>query len=211
MEISNLTHEQFDQLAESIFRIIAELGPSHTTMDYIARQLSMSKRTLYEIFGSKDDMVTTIMDYLHTKKEKEIMEIASRGDNMMEVMANVVLYHQQSMNGMSAAFFRDMDERYQHLRPGYENHSRDFSKHILAATKIGVKQGVFRDDANYDVIIPLIRIQMESLKRMEKYFPPDITMVEAYNAVGFGFLRSIATPKGMEILDKLTAKYKNRD
>lgn len=208
MEKSDLTHEQFDRLAEAIFPTIAEQGPSRTTMDYLARRLSMSKRTLYEIFGSKDEMVSVVMDYLHKKRENEIRQIAAKCDNMMEVMVNVMIFHQKTMSSISAAFFRDLDERYRHLRPDYESHSQAFSSYMLTATKLGVKQGVFRSDANYKVIIPLIRIQMESLKRMEEFFPADITIVEGYNAIVIGLLRSIATPKGMRILDKLTPKFK---
>ncbi len=72
---------------------------------------------------------------------------------------------------------------------------------------MGIKEGVFRKDANYNVILSLLRVQMESLKRMEEFFPPDITIVEAYNWISLGFLRSIATPKGMMTLDRLTDKF----
>ncbi|MDE6393232.1 MAG: TetR/AcrR family transcriptional regulator [Muribaculaceae bacterium] len=207
MEMTDLTDEQFDRLAESIFPIIAEQGPSHTTMDYLARRLSMSKRTLYEIFGSKDAMITTIMEHLHARYAREIEKITKTSSNMMEVMANVMLYHQKTMSMLSASFFRDMDERCRNLRPDYESHSSKWTGYMEEAISLGVKQGVFRSDADYRIILPLIRIQMESLKRMEKVFPPDISIVQAYSVIALGFLRSIATPSGMIILDKLTTKF----
>lgn len=207
MEKTDLTEEQFNRLAESIFTIIAEQGPSHTTMDYLARRLSMSKRTLYEIFGSKDTMITTIMDHLHARYACEVEKITQNSSNMMEVMANVMTYHQNTMSKLSASFFRDMDERYRKLRPDYESHSSKWTGYMEEAIDLGVKQGVFRSDADYRIILPLIRIQMESLKRMEKVFPPDISIVQAYSVIALGFLRSIATPSGMITLDKLTTKF----
>lgn len=72
---------------------------------------------------------------------------------------------------------------------------------------LGVRQGVFRDDVNYEIIIRLFRIQMESLKRMEGFFPKDISLVEAYNAISLGMLRSIATPKGMEVIDGIAGRF----
>lgn len=78
------------------------------------------------------------------------------------------------------------------------------------AIRLGIRQGVFRSDSNYPVIIPLFRVQMESLKRMEEFFPPGITLVEAYNAIALGLLRSIATPDGMRVLDELTEKFNIR-
>jgi len=207
MDKTDISAEQLGELARRIFPIIAEKGLSHTTMDLLARRLSMSKRTLYEIFGSKDEMIRIIMGCLNKDYAKSLQEICSRSDNMMEIMANAMIYQQQSMSKLSAAFFRDMDNRYIHLRGEYESTSKKMSVHIRKAIEMGISEGVFRKDANYNVILPLIRVQMESLKRMEEFFPPGITIVEAYNWISLGFLRSIATPEGMMTLERLTDKF----
>lgn len=206
MEKADLTSEQYDSLIERIFKILAELGPSHTTMDLLARRLSMSKRTLYEIFGSKDDMIKQILEHLQKKHQTHIEAVSSQCDNVMEMMVHVLLYQQQIMSCLSAKFFKDMDDRYSHLRGDYESNSRKWTDHISSAINLGISQGVFRPEANYHVILPLMRVQMESLKRMEEYFPPEITLAEAYSAIAQGFLRSIATPKGLLILEQLTSK-----
>ncbi len=207
MDRTDISAEQIGELAKRIFPIIAENGLQHTTMDMLARSLSMSKRTLYEIFGSKDDMIRIIMDSLNKDYAKHLQEICNRSDNMMEIMANAIIYQLQSINKLSASFFRDMDDRYNHLRRNYESASSKISVYIHKAIDMGIKEGVFRKDANYNVILSLLRVQMESLKRMEEFFPPDITIVEAYNWISLGFLRSIATPKGMMTLDRLTDKF----
>lgn len=207
MEKIEITSEQLGELVDRIFPVLAEKGPAHTTMDLLAKRLSMSKRTLYEIFGSKDDMIRTVMEHMHNKYLRHLQEIYSHSDNMMEIMANVMIYHQQTMSKLSADFFRDMDERCNHLRGDFESNSMKWVSYIREAIEMGVSQGVFRRDANYNVIIPLIRVQMESLKRMEEFFPPGITIVEAYNAIALGFLRSIATPQGMVTLERLSGKF----
>lgn len=210
MERTEISTEQFDELVGRIFPILAEKGPAHTTMDLLARRLSMSKRTLYEIFGSKDEMIKTVMSHLHLKYAREVQEIYRRSENMMEVMVHVLLYHQQVMSRLSANFFRDMDVRSKHLRDDYESNSRRWGEYISAAIAKGVKEGVFRADANYKVIVPLIRVQMESLRRIEEFFPPDITLVEAYSAIALGLLRSIATAEGMRTLDRFSDRFEIR-
>lgn len=208
MEKSDLSAEQYDRLIDSIFPILAEKGLSHTTMDLLAKRLTMSKRTLYEIFESKDGMIASVMKHLQQRYEKEIERIIRQSDNVMEIMANVLIYHQETMSKLSARFFRDMDDRYRHLREHYESNSDKWNDYMQRAVRLGVQQGVFRKDTNYRVMIRLIRVQMESLKRMEELFPPDITLVEAYNAIALGFLRSIATEKGSVVLEQLTPKFK---
>lgn len=207
MERTDISEEQLGELARRIFPVIAKNGPAHTTMDMLARHLSMSKRTLYEIFGSKDDMIRIMMECLHNDYIQYMQEIISRSGNMMEVMANAIIYHLQFMSKLDAAFFRDMDDRYLHLRSDYESQTRKMAVYIQQAFEIGISQGVFRKDVNYKVIITLIRIQMESLKRMEEFFPPDVSITEAYNTISLSFLRSIATAKGMQTLEKITDKF----
>lgn len=203
MEKTDLTSAQYAKLLKSIFPIIAEKGPSHTTMDHVASSLQMSKRTLYEIFGSKDEMLREVLEHIHHTYAEEIREIVSHTGNVMEAIARVIHFHQKMIGGFNMDFFHDLDTRYRHLRADYEAKGRHWGATMENALKLGIKQGVFRDKINCALMTRLLGIQMESLKRMEEFFPAGITLSEAYNTIGETFLRSIATPKGLEILEKL--------
>lgn len=74
---------------------------------------------------------------------------------------------------------------------------------MLKSIEEGLKQGVFRTDVNYPIILRMFRIQMESLKRMEEFLPSDVTLSEAFDTVSMSFLRSIASQKGTVILEKV--------
>lgn len=209
MEKANLTAEQYDRLVDIIFSILAEKGPSHTSMDLLASRLQMSKRTLYEIFGSKDEMIKATMHHLHDKYALKVEEIVHSYSNVMEVLVRVLILHQSVMSKFSADFFKDFDDRYNHLRPEYDSETQKWSDQIARTIRLGIRQGVFRPEANYKVIIPLLRVQMESLKRMEEFFPADITLSQAFRGIAEGFLRNIATPHGMEIIDMLQEKLES--
>ncbi|MCM1369341.1 MAG: TetR/AcrR family transcriptional regulator [Candidatus Amulumruptor caecigallinarius] len=204
-----MNREQYDKLIESIFKLIAVRGLSRTTMDLVASRLSMSKRTLYEIFGSKDNMYRCVLSHIDQKNSQEVIKIIRATGNVMEAMANVVLHQQRQIAGINVEFFRDMDRRHRNLRNDYEKQFQAWGAVIMQAIRLGVRQGVIREDTNVDLSLRLLRIQMESLKRMEELFPPEITLAQAFNAIGLGFLRSIATEKGMEVLNKLSDKFNN--
>ncbi len=207
MEKNDVTSPQYEELCDGIFEILAEKGLSQTTMDYLAKKLTISKRTLYEIFGSKDDMIKAILERMEKLHSKQMEEIMKKSSNVMEALAEILLYHQKAMEKLSAKFFRDMDIRYHHLRCEYDNNSRKWRNIVWQAIKLGVRQGVLREDVNYSITLPLFHVQMESLKRMEEFFPPEITLMEAYRTIALGTLRSIATEKGMQTLEKLTPKF----
>lgn len=206
MDRTDLTEEQYSRLLNAIFKTLLEKGPSHTTMDLVASRLSMSKRTLYEIFGSKDDMLREVFDFQHDTHQRRMDEIFHNTENAMEAMAKAISHHQKAFESVNVTFFRDMDERCKHLRPDYDVKARNINDRLGLVFAIGIRQGVFRKEVDYDLQLRLLRVQMESLKRMEEFFPPEITLAQAYSAIAQGFLRSIATPKGIEILDQMTNK-----
>ena len=204
---NEITSPHYEELSDRIFEIMAEKGLSSTTMDYLAKKLTISKRTLYEIFGSKDDMIKAILERMEKCHSDQVEEIIKRSANVMEALAEILLFHQKAMQRLSAKFFRDMDIRYRHLRSEYDNNTRKWRNSVWQAIKLGVRQGVLRKDVNYNIMLPLFHVQMESLKRMEEFFPAEITLIDAYRTLALGTLRSIATAKGMETLEKLTPKF----
>lgn len=207
MDRNDLTEEQYDKLLMAIGRIVKEFGPKHTTMDIVASRLSMSKRTLYEIFGSKDEMMICVMHHIHDKMARDMEQIVKGTENVMEAMVKVISYYKELMSDLNANFFRDMDNRYRRLREEYDHSDRNELLYLTQAVRLGVQQGVFRKEVNYQVMLRLLRVQMESLKRMEELFPPEITIMDAYNTIISSFLRTIATPEGMKVIERLADNY----
>lgn len=188
-------------LIDAIYDILLKRGLSHTSMDLLASQLQISKRTLYEIFGSKDDMIRRIFEAKHRASRVHMEKIFRESDNAMVAMLRIVSYHQSVFGSANVAFFRDMEQRAKHLRPDYDHKSHDFEATFGKVYELGISQGVFRKTNDYALQMRLLSVQMESLKRMEEFFPPDITFAEACRVIIQSLLRSLATPKGLEILD----------
>lgn len=195
-------------LLKSISTIIFRRGLKATTMDGVASSLGMSKRTLYEIFGSKKDMILHTVKYWQAQHHQKAQEIFSTAPTIMEAMFLTFKYHLRFMRDVNVEVLRDMDREYREIRDQFENRDGVWGEALLNAINVGIEQGVFRPDLNYKVMLPLMRIQMESLKRMEEFFPADITIAEAFDAIGIGFLRSIASQEGMKILDEVIRNSK---
>ena len=68
--------------------------------------------------------------------------------------------------------------------------------------RLGIQQGVVDPNVNIRAYLALFEVQMESLKRMEEFFPADITLIDALDTVSHSFLRSIASRKGLDMLDE---------
>ncbi len=206
-DIMNQSKEDYNRLLDRITKLMIDKGLKSLTMDSVAASLGMSKRTLYEIFDSKQQMFQEVLVYEHDRHIRRCTDIFRTSENTMEAMLRIYIGQRNLMTKVNPSFFRDMDNAFSEIKDLYENAEEDRHRKFLDMFNLGVKDGVFREDVNYTVTSKIFKIQMESLKRMEELFPPGLTLLDVYDNIIIGLLRSIATPKGMEILDKLTATF----
>lgn len=202
----HLSDEDYQKLLENIKQLMIEKGIKSLTMDSVAHSLGMSKRTLYKIFESKQQMIQEILCYQHRVHIKRCDEIFNASGNTMEALLKIFMLHRNFMAHITPAFFRDIDNALSEVKDAYRNAEDDRHKIFLGIFERGVKEGVFRPDVNYTITSKTYKVQLESLKRMEEVFPPGLTLLEVYDNIIIGMLRSIASPRGMEILDSLTGR-----
>lgn len=169
----NLSKEDYNRLLDGIIKLVFDKGLKSLTMDSVAANLGMSKRTLYEIFESKQQMFLEVLAYQHGNHIRTCTEIFSTSGNTMEAMLKIYIKQRNIMAKVNPSFFRDMDNAFSEIKDMYENTEEDRHNKFLEIFRLGVDDGVFRKDVNYTITSKIFKIQMESLKRMEELFPPD--------------------------------------
>lgn len=210
MDKTQLSERNLSELLASILPIVLSKGPSHTTMDLVASTLGISKRTLYEIFENKDEMLREVFHYMHKRGHEKMKEIWNSTPNVIEAMLKVIQYQGEFFKNTNPVFFRDLDERSQHLRGTYYSRKKEHNRLWAIAVQRGIEEGLLNADNDFDMTLRLLRVQLESIKRMENYFPPEITLEQAFRAIARGFLCSIVTHKGLEQLERLEKTENNK-
>lgn len=208
MQRSELKEKDYHKLLEKILPIILEKGLKGTTMDIVASRLCISKRTLYEVFDSKTTMIKEVLHLLGDKSQKFVNDSFAKADNVMEAFVEIFKYNRDLVKRVNVEFYRDMDNLYKDRREDYEKTRESRHEMMLKMYNLGVEQGMFRQDVDYNVQSRMVGLQMEALKRMEELFPPGITLQRVFDSIIVGYLRSIASPGGMKILDNLTRDIK---
>lgn len=205
MQRSDLKEEEYQTLLGRIVAILLRKGLKSATMDDVASELGMSKRTLYEIFGSKSEMIKAALGELERQTESFVAQAFARAGNVMEAFVDVFKYNRDIIGSTSVDFYRDLD-LYKDKRKVYEKMRDNRHAKMHQMFCLGIKQGMFRPDVDFNVQGRLMGLQMEALKRIEELFPPEIPLQRVFDSVIIGFLRSIASEKGMKILDSLTSE-----
>lgn len=202
MQRSDLKEKDYQELLERIVPIILEKGLKSTTMDTVAASLGMSKRTLYEIFGSKSDMLREALAAHERQSHDFFCRTFAEADNVMEAFIEVFKRNRDIVGSLNVEFYRDMDRLYKDQREEYNKARAVRHEGMLRMFNLGVEQGMFRPDVDYNVHSRMMGLQMEALKRIEELFPPDITLQRVFDSIIIGFLRSIASEKGMRVLNR---------
>ena len=200
--------EEYNKLLDFINNEIRNKGLKATTMDSIASSYRISKRTLYEIFSNKDEMIEEAIAHWHSETSKEYSRIFSQSSNIMEAILGCFILNRDIIGKTCPDFFRDFHDfaKKRHEISGKKR--THMYEHLMDILKKGVDEGYFRKDLNIPVQSQMITIQMESLRRLEELFPENMTLIEVFDSIIFTFLRGNSTPKGIETLDALIKDLK---
>lgn len=202
MKREEIDSQQQQRILECCMHAILNNGLKATTMDSIAASLQMSKRTLYEIFGTKDNMFVEVMEFFHKRMKQRLTEIFQNSSNIMESIVKSFIFNRDIMSRLSVEFIRDMQEFTFNEHNNSDYRRQQSYQHLYEILQKGVEEGYFIKDLNLKVQCRILNIQMQALKRTEELFPEDITLIEIYDSIILGFLRGISTPKGLEELER---------
>lgn len=183
-------------------------GVRTVRMDDIAAGLSISKRTLYELFHDKEDLLLDVMK-LHREEMQEYMtKVASKAENVLEVLLKFYQRSVQDFQNINRRFFEDM-EKYPKVRNYIEESRKENLDSAMEFYRKGVEQGIFRKDVNYDIVRAIVFEQMDTLVRSE--LCKSYSLAEIYETVVFMHMRGISTEKGLKIVDDFLLNLKGSE
>ena len=165
----------------------------------------MSKRTLYEMFRDKEELLLECIKVNQQKKLEYANEVAVTSENVLEI---VVRFYQQGMDEMKSfngSFFTDI-KRYPKVCEWLNLRREENKGKTKAFFLAGVEQGIFRKDLNYDIFQYLMGLSMNG------YFTNvdsmKWTITEVLDTVLRMHIRGICTEKGQILFNHYLEKRK---
>lgn len=180
-------------------------GIKSVTMDEIAASLGISKRTLYEVFPDKEALLRNCFFKIKKDRDAYFQEVLKRSDNVLEVILDIFKKGLEAMHSMNKRFFEEI-RKYPRVHEMIQRSRMKDSEHAIAFLKLGVEQGLFRSDVNYDIVNILLREQFEILLNTD--LCKDYSFVEVYESIMFTFLRGISTEVGLKKLEEFMVDYR---
>lgn len=177
-------------------------------MDFIASELGISKRTLYENFKNKDALIIACLEQTREQYHKQFIHISENDTNTIVKLVRYYEVIADFYNNTSRSFQLDVERMHSKVNEEYKN-SRN--KSILYTRKLlrcGVEEGVIRADIDIDIISYLYNDQMEWFRCSKDIYKLEYKISDILKNVVFIFIRGIATEEGNRILETIL-KNKN--
>ncbi len=180
------------------------LGIRSVTMDDIAHKLTMSKRTLYQIFADKESLLLAGA-IKHDEEDRAQMEQLSKEcSNVLEFLLVMFEKKMREMDAMCPTFFTDL-MKYPALVAHYEESRKAQEGEGVMFLNKGKEQGLFRQDVCFPIVVRQITAGMELIiknRLWEEYSQSEIFL----NTV-IPYIRGCATQKGIDMIDSFLNRH----
>lgn len=189
-----------ERIIQTALVSFAKYGVKSITMDEIASNLGISKRTLYETFKDKEAILMECYMYKKKLRNDYAIEVMKESDNVLDVILKVQKRQLEDMLTINQRFFEDLFKYYPRVEQTIREDQQKHQKEATLFFKKGVGQGIFRKDVDFDIISMLITEQINWLmhSQVKEQFP----FVKVFRAILYTYMRGISTPKGQEILEE---------
>jgi AcrR family transcriptional regulator len=172
-------------------------GIKRIKMDDIAQALSISKRTLYEIYENKEQLLCEGVVYEYQLRLDQHRQFTEQAENEIEVVMEVIRQDIVRLGGINPLFFSEL-AKYERVVELLNKEHEEKRLRSMEFVNKGIEHGYFRSDLNYDIISKMSDavVQHVMMTKMYEEYP----LSEIFrNHVDILF-RGICTDKGIAAL-----------
>ena len=202
---------QKERVIAHVAEMIEQMGIRSIRMDDVASSLGMSKRTLYEMFGDKEELLFQSVLYISERHACEVLKKVEGYTNSLEM-----LFMCSSAMILNSGLPSDAQRRLvMNIKKFYPE---IYEKMRVYHTEMGLKllQGAIEKCSHEGFIEPTVDVELmtrlffSAMTSIEydnaMVIPAEVTREEAYGALAVNFFRGIATHKGIDVIDEYLAR-----
>ena len=200
-----------EEIVKRALNDFMQYGFKTFTMDDLASKMGISKKTLYEHFPSKNDLVEAVLDYALDMSCKNV-EAFVQGDG--SVIENVYRNQKKVKEIFNINSDRPIWELQKYYSKTYERMEIEFAKSdvrfIDKLLEKGWKEGLFREDINVN-FYKTFYSSVQRLRSVANTFPErEFPFLDTIYTLMEYFFRILVNEKGMKELERVLQLKKEK-
>jgi len=192
-----------ERILKGAQELFVKYGIRSVSMDDIARHLAVSKKTLYQYFADKDEIVTLVAEFHLNHEKLQYESLRASAENAIDELVKISTCIKRDMQKMNPSLLFDMQKYHPRAWSAWLNHKQHHvGESIIRNLKQGIAEGYFRQEINTD-ILAAARLELIQMTFDEQVFP-----VEKYNLAEVNlqlfdhFVYGVLTEKGRKVYEK---------
>jgi len=183
--------------------LFCKFGVKRITMDDIAKQLGMSKKTIYQHFKDKNELVFVLIQNMLELQMQEMDKRSAGAKNAVEEVFFVVTHLQEMLSKMNPMVFYDLQKYHPDVWTLFKDFRFTYMKDcLLKNLKRGVDEGYFRKEINFE-IMALMRLEQVDMIFNQIIFPAGRFMIlEVMTELTEHYLYGLCTLNGHRLINK---------
>ncbi|MFY0600849.1 MAG: TetR/AcrR family transcriptional regulator [Cyclobacteriaceae bacterium] len=189
-----------EKILEGAEKLFFQFGVRSVSMDDVARELSMSKKTLYQYFTNKDELVSEMARAHMAAEKQEFTDIARNTSNAIEELFNISICLREHMEKMNPSLIYDLQKYHSKAWQHFLDYKNEFIRGtVIDNIRRGKSEGHYRQEIDEE-ILSILRVETIQMVFDERFFPkakfhfPTVQM-----QVFDHFVHGLLTEKGTQL------------
>jgi TetR/AcrR family transcriptional regulator, cholesterol catabolism regulator len=195
--------EKINKILQQVSELYFKYGIKSVTMDDVARELGMSKKTLYEYFTDKNELVGKFLEF-HIQKIRCVFE-AEKEDtgNAIDHLLFISKIIFSFLKEMNPSVHYDLQKYYPEIfKSLFEYKRNNMLNSVIQNITRGMKEGVYRKDLKPTIIAHIYVARVEASMDADFLKTNDFTSSELFSEMFTYHIRGISSKKGIEYFEK---------
>ena len=195
--------EKLKDILIKVSELFRRYGIKSITMDDVAKELGISKKTLYQYVEDKTDLINKLMDFEIEGSEICFDRILKTRQNAIEELFEVNRFITSMMKRYTLSFDYDLKKYYPEIYQRiFAERRKKIYEAALANFKKGKAEGLYRQELNEEILTKLHVSRMENLYSSSLFSMEEINAGDVFKEMFNYHIRGIANEKGIKFLEK---------
>ncbi len=205
------TEEKLKNILDRCLELFYQYGIRSLSMDDIAQRLGISKKTLYQYFSNKDDLVKQVVDYLSARHREKYDAIGAEPGNAIDKLLKASVMACEEMRYYNPVMTFDLHKYHADVIEGHIRSEKEyFREKILENLAQGIQEGLFRPNLNVELVATLYVSNLAELHRLDEVLAQKITFRDVFQVMFDNYIRGISTPEGIAYYENEMSKIMNK-
>ena len=186
-------------------------GIRSVTMDEIALQSGVSKKTVYQFYADKNELVDAVLISILDNNQENCCQYKVTAGNAIEEVFFATAMVKQMFENMNPSLLYDLEKHHAESYKKFNQFKYKFLREILVDNlRRGIREELYRSDINIEVIT-MIRLETMMLPFSYEISKSNYSFVVVHQELTELFLFGIASPKGYALIEQYKHERKEKN